>query len=117
MKETLEQVGFSLQDAQEKNESGLSVQVTAIPMRYDRVTAMGFLKEILAEKLDNLDSIWVRHACKCAVKANTPLDRASAIKLILQWLATEEPDNCPHGRPSVVYFASHDLEKLFKRKF
>lgn len=117
VKETLEQVGFSLQDAQEKNESGLSVQVTAIPMRYDRVTAMGFLKEILAEKLDNLDSIWVRHACKCAVKANTPLDRASAIKLILQWLATEEPDNCPHGRPSVVYFASHDLEKLFKRKF
>lgn len=115
VRETLGHLGFSLQE--EKKEQELAVQATAIPLRYDRVAAMGFLKEILAEKLDNLDSIWVRHACKSAIKAGTPLDRASAIKLILQWLATEEPDNCPHGRPSVVYFASHDLEKLFKRKF
>lgn len=120
VRETLEQLGFSMdskENGQGQNEEELVLQVTAIPMRYDRVAAMGFLKEILAEKLDNLDSIWVRHACKSAVKAGTPLDRASAIKLILQWLATEEPDNCPHGRPSVIYFASHDLEKLFKRKF
>ncbi len=121
VKETLEQLGFSLQPKEHgqgaPKERGLVLQVTAIPMCYDRVTAMGFLKEILAEKLDNLDSIWVRHACKCAIKAGTPLDTASAVKLILQWLATEEPDNCPHGRPSVIHFAESDLEKLFKRKF
>lgn len=114
VKETLEHLGFSLQETEKE---GFVVQISAIPMRYDRVTAMGFLKEILAEKMDNLDSIWVRHACKSAIKANTPLDTASAIKLILQWLATEEPDNCPHGRPSVIHFDSNDLEKLFKRKF
>lgn len=123
VKETLEQLGFSLQSKEngqkekEQNEQGLTLQITAIPMRYDSGTALDFLKEILAEKLDNLDSIWVRHACKSAIKAGTPLDRASAIKLILQWLATEEPDNCPHGRPSVIHFDSSDLEKLFKRKF
>lgn len=115
VKETLEHLGFSLQEEEKEHE--LIVQVSSIPMRYDRVVAMGFLKEILAEKLDNLDSIWVRHACKSAIKANTPLDTGSAIKLILQWLATEEPDNCPHGRPSVIHFDSSDLEKLFKRKF
>lgn len=115
VKETLEQLGFSLQA--KENGQELVLQVTAIPMRYDRVAAMGFLKEILAEKLDNLDSIWVRHACRSAIKAGTPLDAASAIKLILQWLATEEPDNCPHGRPSVIHFSESDLEKLFKRKF
>lgn len=115
VKETLEKLGFSLQE--EEQEGGLTVQATAIPMRYDRAAAMGFLKEILAEKMDNLDSIWVRHACKTAIKAGTPLDRASAVKLILQWLATEEPDNCPHGRPSVIHFSGSDLEKLFKRKF
>lgn len=123
VKETLEQLGFSLQPKEnglkekEQDEQGLTLQITAIPMRYDSGTALDFLKEILAEKLDNLDSIWVCHACKSAVKAGTPLDRASAIKLILQWLATEEPDNCPHGRPSVIHFDSSDLEKLFKRKF
>lgn len=115
VKESLEQLGFSLHP--KENGQDLVLEVTAIPMRYDRVVAMGFLKEILAEKMDDLDSIWVRHACKCAIKAGTPLDTASAIKLILQWLATEEPDNCPHGRPSVIYFAENDLEKLFKRKF
>lgn len=118
VQETLEQLGFSLQP-EEKGQKGqdLVLQVTAIPLCYDRVAAMAFLKEILAEKRDNPDSIWVRHACKSAIKAGTPLDRASAIKLLLQWLATEEPDNCPHGRPSVIHFSSSDLEKLFKRKF
>ena len=120
VKETLGHLGFSLQEAekaQKEQGGGLVVQITAIPMRYDRVSAMGFIKEILMEKMDNLDSIWIRHACKSAIKAGTPLDTASAIKLILQWLATEEPDNCPHGRPSVIHFDSNDLEKLFKRKF
>jgi len=120
VKETLGYLGFSLQEAekvQKEQGGGIVVQITAIPMRYDRVSAMGFIKEILMEKMDNLDSIWVRHACKSAIKAGTPLDTASAIKLILQWLATEEPDNCPHGRPSVIHFDSNDLEKLFKRKF
>ncbi len=115
VKETLEHLGFSLQE--EEKDQELLVQITSIPMCYDRVVAMGFLKEILAEKLDNLDSIWIRHACKSAIKAGTPLDTASAVRLILQWLATEEPDNCPHGRPSVIHFDSNDLEKLFKRKF
>lgn len=115
VKNTLAQLGFSLQETEKEQE--LIVQASSIPMRYDRVIAVGFLKEILAEKLDNLDSIWVRHACRSAIKAGTPLDTASAVRLILQWLETEEPDNCPHGRPSVIHFDSNDLEKLFKRKF
>lgn len=27
----------------------------------------------------------------------------------------ENPFNCPHGRPTTVYYSSSDLEKLFKR--
>lgn len=113
VQETLGVLGFDIEKHFKENTAVLSIK--AIPLRYDRVTAMGFLKEILAEKIDNLDSIWVRHACKSAIKANTPLDRASAIKLILQWLKTSEPDNCPHGRPCVIHFDGNDLEKLFKR--
>lgn len=113
--EILRRLGFEISETVKAGQTVL--EITAIPMRYDRVTAMGFLKEILAEKMDNLDSVWVRHACKSAIKANTPLDRAAAVKLILQWLNTSEPDNCPHGRPCAVHFDALDLEKLFKRRF
>lgn len=113
--EILHRLGFEISETVKAGQTIL--EITAIPMRYDRVTAMGFLKEILAEKMDDLDSVWVRHACKSAIKANTPLDRAAAVKLILQWLNTSEPDNCPHGRPCAVHFDVLDLEKLFKRKF
>lgn len=113
--EILHKLGFEISKTIKAGQTVL--EITAVPMRYDRVAAMGFLKEILAEKMDNLDSVWVRHACKSAIKANTPLDRAAAVKLILQWLNTSEPDNCPHGRPCAVNFDALDLEKLFKRKF
>lgn len=114
VKETLKKLGFEF--AELEKGQGLVVQILAIPMRCDRGAALGFVKEILAEKMDGLDSVWIRHACKTAIKANTPLDRASAVKLILQWLETDEPDNCPHGRPSVIHFDSMDLEKMFKRR-
>jgi len=25
------------------------------------------------------------------------------------------PFNCPHGRPTIIYYSKYDLEKLFKR--
>lgn len=114
VQETLAELGFALETVTEP-EKPVLLKISAVPSRYDRVEAMGFLKEILAEKMDSLDSVWVRHACKSAIKANTPLDRAAAVKLIVQWLKTDEPDNCPHGRPCVLHFDSADLEKLFKR--
>ena len=113
--DTLKQLGFTI-NFQEK-EQGIILLIEAIPLSFDRIVATGFLKEVLAERLDNMDSLWVQHACKSAIKANTPLDKSSAIKLIVQWLATEEPDNCPHGRPAVLHFTALDLEKMFKRKF
>ena len=29
--------------------------------------------------------------------------------------ATKNPFNCPHGRPTIIYYSKSDLEKLFKR--
>ena len=44
------------------------------------------------------------------------LTPADALELVRQWLATEEPDYCPHGRPCAVTLDPADLEKLFKRR-
>jgi DNA mismatch repair protein MutL len=27
----------------------------------------------------------------------------------------DNPFNCPHGRPTIIYYSNYDLEKLFKR--
>lgn len=90
--------------------------VTAIPSTLSRVNATAFLKDILAEKTDDLERVWIHHACSSAIKANTELDIPAALNLITQWLKTEEPDYCPHGRPCVLHFDAFNLEQMFKRR-
>ena len=36
-------------------------------------------------------------------------------KLISDLRKCKNPYNCPHGRPTVIYYSKLDLEKLFKR--
>ena len=54
-------------------------------------------------------------SCKRAIKANHYLTRHQAIILIKRLEKTEDPFNCPHGRPVLVHFSNYDLEKMFKR--
>ncbi len=93
-----------------------SCVVSAIPTNLSRVSATAFLKDLLAEKTDDLERIWIHHACSSAIKAHTSLDTAAALNLITQWLNTEEPDYCPHGRPCALHFDELKLEQMFKRR-
>lgn len=106
----LEKLAFKV----EMNSS--SCRVFAIPATLTKVAATGFFKDVLAQKADDLEKIWISHSCKGALKAHTELDTQSALKLILRWLETEEPDYCPHGRPCVLHFDAEVLEQMFKRK-
>ncbi|MGN1294577.1 DNA mismatch repair endonuclease MutL [Weissella soli] len=54
-------------------------------------------------------------ACKRSIKANWSLNDVEARSLIDQLGHTENPYNCPHGRPVVVEFSLKDMEKMFKR--
>ena len=90
--------------------------VSAIPTTLSRVEATAFLKDILTEKADDLERIWIHHACSSAIKANLDLDIPAALNLITQWLNTDEPDYCPHGRPCVLHFDASKLEQMFKRR-
>lgn len=54
-------------------------------------------------------------ACKRSIKANWKLNAKEAQNLIDQLAETENPYNCPHGRPVVINFKETDLEKMFKR--
>ena len=90
--------------------------VQAMPPEMDRSEAADFLREALSGRVDDLSSAWIHHACATAIRAGQSLTREDALHLVQQWLQTEEPDFCPHGRPCAVTLEKGDLEKLFKRK-
>jgi len=54
-------------------------------------------------------------SCKRAIKANHHLDDQQARQLIQDLAKTENPFNCPHGRPVLVHFSNSDMKKMFKR--
>jgi DNA mismatch repair protein MutL len=54
-------------------------------------------------------------ACKAAVKAHDRLDCLEIKRLLSDLQNLENPYHCPHGRPVLIRFSRHDLDKMFKR--
>ena len=54
-------------------------------------------------------------ACKMSIKANTSITLDEANSLVNDLKNCKNPYNCPHGRPTIIYYSKYDLEKLFKR--
>ena len=61
------------------------------------------------------DHVAATLACKASIKANTNITMEEMENLINDLRKCENPFNCPHGRPTTVYYSKDDLEKLFKR--
>ena len=64
------------------------------------------LKETLAAKL----------ACHSSIRGKEILNQQELSALIAELEKTEHPDQCPHGRPTRIFFTQDDLKKMFKRK-
>ena len=110
LKDTLLRLGF------ETSCRGGRCLVQSIPPEMDRSEASAFLREALSGRVDDLEGTWIHHACATAIRAGQHLTRDDAMNLVRQWLRTESPDFCPHGRPCAVTLEKTDLEKLFKRR-
>ena len=54
-------------------------------------------------------------ACKASIKANTNISLDEMEKLLSDLRKCKNPFNCPHGRPTTIFYSNYDLEKLFKR--
>ena len=54
-------------------------------------------------------------SCKLAIKANQNITIEEMEYLINDLRGCDNPFNCPHGRPTVIFYSNYDLEKLFKR--
>ena len=74
---------------------------------------------ITKEKNFNLDkfndNVAATMACKMSIKANTSVTMEEMENLINDLRKCKNPFNCPHGRPTTIYYSKSDLEKLFKR--
>ncbi len=77
--------------------------------------------ELVIEKEKNFDidkfndHLAATMACKMSIKANTSITTDEMQNLIDDLRKCKNPFNCPHGRPTVIYYSISDLEKLFKR--
>lgn len=54
-------------------------------------------------------------SCKASIKANTYLTTHQMQSIVDDLMRCENPYVCPHGRPTVIFYSSYELEKLFKR--
>ena len=54
-------------------------------------------------------------SCKQAIKANEYISPDEVEKLLDDLRHCNNPFNCPHGRPTIIFYSNYELEKLFKR--
>ncbi len=61
------------------------------------------------------EHIAITLACKMSIKANTNISHEAQEEILRELVNTDNPYNCPHGRPTIIKFTIYDLEKMFKR--
>jgi len=77
--------------------------------------------EIVIENKNDFDiekfneKIAISLSCKNAIKANEHISQEEAKFLLKDLEKCDNPFNCPHGRPTIIFYSKLELEKLFKR--
>ncbi len=117
-REMLSAFGFEIDDF-----GNSTVVVRTIPDELEDAGIAGILSDIAAGFMEPntsfqslRDSIAARIACHSSIRGKKILSQEELSELLGNLEQTEHPDQCPHGRPTRVFYSLHDLNKLFKRK-
>ncbi len=51
-----------------------------------------------------------------SIKANQNITKEEMEHLIDDLRGCENPYNCPHGRPTIIFYSNEELEREFKRQ-
>ncbi|MBQ7219500.1 MAG: ATP-binding protein [Synergistaceae bacterium] len=65
---------------------------------------------------ESLWRTWATMACKASVKLTSELSRDEALSLWRELQECEQPNVCPHGRPTMIELKNSDLLKRFGRE-
>ena len=116
--ELFDRLGFHLESAGER-----TYRLTEVPADIPTDEAEDIIREILISLGDlhaatpaNLRQAGIATmACRAAIKAGEELNVRQMEILLEEPRATPFPFTCPHGRPTILRFGTHDLAKMFKR--
>jgi len=91
-----------------------------LPTGYEEISTRKIIEIILnyGEKFSIVkfnEKIATTLSCKLAIKANENITHEEQEQLINDLRKCNNPFNCPHGRPTTIFYSNYDLEKLFKR--
>ena len=75
----------------------------------------GLMKEGKMSDMDILTEKVASMSCKAAIKGNNKISYEEAKELMDELMKTDNPYNCPHGRPTLIVMSKYDIEKKFKR--
>lgn len=117
-KELLNQVGIFLESF---GENGYVVK--QLPLWMKNIDEQMFIEEMIGQLLQKgkVDVVELQdHAiatlsCKASLKANTHLSTEGMQNIIDTLMRCDNPYVCPHGRPTIIYYSTYEIEKLFKR--
>ncbi len=62
------------------------------------------------------ESLAASIACHSSVRGREILTREEVSRLLRDLEQAEHPDQCPHGRPTRIFYSLDDLKKMFRRK-
>lgn len=89
--------------------------------RFNEEKAIRKIIDLVIEKEKNFDlskfqdHVAATMACKMSIKAGDKITIEEMESLINDLRKCDNPFNCPHGRPTIIFYSINDLEKLFKR--
>jgi len=91
-----------------------------IPKDYEEEAIKKIIEIVISKEKDfNIEKfnekIAITLSCKLANKANENISLLEMESLIDDLRKCFNPFNCPHGRPTIIFYSNYDLEKLFKR--
>lgn len=100
-----------------------TVVVRSLPEAMREADLRGILSDAAGQIIEGArpgqplrEAVAARIACHGSVRGSQVLSSDELWALLRDLDEAEDPDHCPHGRPTRVLFSLEDLQKLFKRK-
>ena len=116
-REALEQYGFVLEEFGER--SYLLRGVPSVLNDSDPVQGLREVLDLMSNEfrlMERQDAIAASIACHGAIRAGKSLGMQEMAELARQLEGTENPNTCPHGRPTMIRLSVQHLERQFGRR-
>lgn len=99
-----------------------SVAIRSVPLVFGKPD----IKSLFYDILDNIDNKILssydtkiekimKMSCTNAIKSGDKMSEIEILSLFHQLKNTENPNSCPHGRPTILEMSKKDIEKAFLR--